>query len=102
LGTLDAKKFRKGFPQEAKLSQLLAVSQNISGLMTVTQKELVQLVENNWNQQQLAKLEDRKVLDWSTDQHEEPSMSQKESILSPTDPSKSFINDSSAFYEDLD
>jgi|LauGreDrversion4_2_1035121.scaffolds.fasta_scaffold215236_1 hypothetical protein len=45
--------------------------------MTVTQKELVQLVENNWNQQQLAKLEDRKVLDWSTDQQEEPSMSQK-------------------------
>lgn len=48
LGTIDAYRIRKGFNQEAKLSQLLAVSQNISGLMTVTQKELVQLVENNW------------------------------------------------------
>lgn len=52
--------------------------------------------------QQQAKLEDRKVLEWSNDQHEEHSLSQKESILSPTDPSKSFNNDSSAFYEDLD
>ena len=47
-------------------------------------------------------MEDRKVLDWSTDQHEEQSVSQKESGLSPTDPSKSFNNDSSAFYEDID
>jgi hypothetical protein len=38
LSQLEAsyKQFRGNFPQEAKLSQLLAVSQNISGLQTVS------------------------------------------------------------------
>lgn len=40
LGTLQ-KARKDNFNQEAKLSQLLAVSQNISGLMTVSQKELI-------------------------------------------------------------
>jgi hypothetical protein len=44
LGTM-ARDQGRNFPQEAKLSQLLAVSQNISGLKTVSQEELVQMVE---------------------------------------------------------
>jgi hypothetical protein len=34
--------------QEAKLSQLLAVPNDIPGLKTLTQKELIEIVENNW------------------------------------------------------
>ena len=65
LGTM-ARDQGRNFPQEAKLSQLLAVSQNISGLKTVSQEELVQMVEQNWGREQEGNLEDSNVLDWSS------------------------------------
>lgn len=81
--------------------------------MTVSQKELVALIENNWQQHQQAKLEDRKVLEWSRsieehpDQHNSLSDDVRNSVISPMghnddidDPSKSFNNDSSAFYDE--
>lgn len=99
LGTL-AREGGRNFPQEAKLSQLLAVSQNISGLKTVSQEELVQLVEQNWGRAQEGKLEDRKVLDWSSEKPSCPSFSDvKESILQTED--KSFQNESSLYCEEI-
>jgi hypothetical protein len=99
LGTM-ARDQGRNFPQEAKLSQLLAVSQNISGLKTVSQEELVQMVEQNWGRAQEGKLEDRKVLDWSSEKPSCPSFSDvKESILQTDD--KSFQNESSLYCEEI-
>lgn len=84
---------------------MLAVSGNISGLMTVTQKELVQMVEKNWLEVQMLKQDDRKVLVWSDGEEEIVKTDrglQKSSAPSPTDISKSFNNDSSAFYDEID
>lgn len=50
---------------------MLALSQNnISGLKTVTQKELVALAEKHWQQQEQIRKENRKVLEWSGDEEE--------------------------------
>lgn len=49
IGTLQKLKARAGEEKlEAQLSEMMAVSQNISGLKTVTQKELVLLAEKQW------------------------------------------------------
>ena len=103
LGTLQKAK-KDNFNQEAKLSQLLAVSQNISGLMTVSQKELIQLVEQGWEQHQQAKIEKRKVLEWSGNGLPESlqSLSDAKSILEPNQISESFVNESSQFYDDIE
>ena len=50
---------------------MLALSQNnISGLKTVTQKELVALAEKHWHHQEQIRRENRKVLEWSGDEDE--------------------------------
>ena len=50
IGTIEGLKARAGDKAlEAQLSEMLAVSQNnISGLKTVTQKDLVFLAEQHW------------------------------------------------------
>ena len=78
--------------------------------MTVTQKELVALVEQDWHQQQQNKNKNRKVLEWSNDKmpeslhdiskESELPLPQKDDVVS--DHGKSFNNDSSAFYEDIE
>jgi hypothetical protein len=72
--------------------------------MTVTQKELVQMVEKNWLEVQMLKQDDRKVLVWSDGEEEilKTDRGIQKSSMSPTDPSKSFNNDSSAFYDEID
>ena len=72
IGTIEGLKARAGDKAlEAQLSEMLAVSQNnISGLKTVTQKDLVFLAEQHWQQKEQLKKENRKVLEWSGDQDE--------------------------------
>ena len=53
IGTIEGLKAREGernFLMEAKMSEMMDLSQNIniSGLKTVTQKDLVMLAEKNW------------------------------------------------------
>ena len=69
LGTIDRLKVKNDKNLEAQLSEMLKVSEcgNMSGLKTVTQKELVLFAERNWQQQEQVQKERRnerrKVLD---------------------------------------
>lgn len=63
------------------------------------------MVEKNWLEVQMLKQDDRKVLAWSDGEEaaeKEHKYEKKKSELSPTDPSKSFNNDSSIFYDEID
>ena len=69
IGTIEGLKARAGDKAlEAQLSDMMAISQNISGLKTVTQKELVLMAEKHWQEHEQLKKENRKVLDWSGDE----------------------------------
>lgn len=52
------------------MSEMMELSQNIniSGLKTVTQKDLVILAEKNWQVKEQLRKEGRKVLEWSGDE----------------------------------
>ena len=67
---MHARAHEKHFQQDAHLSQMLAVSQNISGLKTVTQKDLVEMFERKHEEIDALKKEDRKVLGWSSSEDE--------------------------------
>lgn len=43
-------KEERNYLQEAKISEMMDISQNISGLKTVTEKELVFIAEKQWQQ----------------------------------------------------
>jgi hypothetical protein len=52
---------------DAQLTQLLDASQDLCGLKTVTQRDLIEIVELNYEKQQNMKIESRKVLGWGSD-----------------------------------
>jgi hypothetical protein len=52
--------------KDARLSQILNMEHEISGLLTVTQKELIEMVDKDLQLRQEAKKENRKVLDWGS------------------------------------
>ena len=66
----NARAQEKHVLQDAQLDQMLAVSQNISGLKTVTQKDLVEMLDKKHEQLDQLKKEDRKVLGWSSSEDE--------------------------------
>lgn len=57
--------------KDARLSQILNMEHEISGLLTVTQKELIEMVDKDLQLQQEARNENRKVLDWSSADEEQ-------------------------------
>lgn len=87
IGTLERKlALKKEELQEAKLSQLLAVPSDIPGLKTLTQKDLIDIVENNWNRDQQVKNQDRKVLGWSSGEDSDGTKTKElDKLLNPND-----------------
>ena len=53
------------------MSQILAVPSDIAGLKTLTQRDIVEIVENNWKRNQAEKQKDRKVLGWSSGEEDD-------------------------------
>ena len=89
IGTLERKlALKKEELQEAKLSQLLAVPNDIPGLKTLTQKELIDIVivENKWLRDLKATNNDRKVLEWSSGKDSDGANTEElERLLNPND-----------------